>query len=197
LQSFLGALVICEKEQEDDVASILALIYRGIGDCYFNKGDYIEALEYFAKCVRMMQRMDLCDDIEMSEPYYFIGLIYQNIEKYDESMKSHSRALLIKEKHHGEGSKECASSDFQIAKVLLATHKYEECIARFLNHLETYYGGSGDSEEIADIYHPLGLAQGKLLEYEESTNSLKKGTFCIIFMVLVLISIRSEVSHRI
>ena len=75
---------------------------------------------------------------------------------------------------------EAASPDFQIAKVLLATHKYDECIARFLDHLEAYYEGTADSDEVADVYHPLGLAQGKLGKYRESASSLKKGKYCVL-----------------
>ena len=180
LQSFLNALRTCEKEQEDDVASILVSVYRGIGDCYYHTGHYSEALEHFAKCIRMMQRTD-CDEIEMAEPYYFIGLIYQKTEQYDEAIHSHSKALeIMKDQHGAVRDIEAASPDFQIAKVLLATHKYDECIARFLDHLEAYYEGTADSDEVADVYHPLGLAQGKLGKYRESASSLKKGKYCVL-----------------
>jgi len=174
LQSFIDALSICEQDDGDDVSSILIPVYRGIGDCYYKKEEYEEALENFAKCIRI-QKLELGDDcIEMTAPYNSIGLIYQKEQKYESAMSFHVKAHQINEKHHGKGSKECASSDFQIAKVLLATHKYEECIGRFRNHLEVCYEGSDDNKEVAEVYHLLGLAQSKVEEYEESVNSLNK-----------------------
>lgn len=113
LDSFLRALRICEEEDEGGEGGTLASIYRGIGDCYYNKGEYEQALEHFAKCLRIL-KMDLGDDcIEMAAPCHYIGLIYQKQEKYEQAMNFHSKALLIQENHHGKGSHECSSSDFQ------------------------------------------------------------------------------------
>ena len=175
LKSFLHALRICEHEEEDDdTDDMLATIYKGTGDCYYSKKKYDQALENFAKCIRL-HKLDLGDDcIEMAAPCESIGMIYQKKEKYHEALNFHSKALLIYEKHHGKGSKECAPSDFQVAKVLLASHKYEECIARLGNHLETFCEDSKCSKEVAEVYHPLGLAQMKLGAYDDSMVSLKK-----------------------
>ena len=174
LDAFRHALRIREQEFEDDDDDMLASIYRGIGYCHFNKGEYDQALDNFAKYIRI-QKMELGDDcIEMASPCESIGLIYQKKEKYEEAMHFHSKALLIYEKHHGRGSKKCASSDFQIAKVLLALHKYQECVACLRNHLEIFCEESDSNEEVAEVYHPLGLAQSKLGGYDEASTSLNK-----------------------
>ncbi|KAL7554747.1 hypothetical protein ACHAWF_018279 [Thalassiosira exigua] len=174
LHSFHEALHICEEEKGDDVTSILASIYRGIGDCHFSQGRYDEALDNFAKCIRMLRREFGDDCPDMVAPCDLIGLIYQKKEMYDKAMNFHSKALAIAEKQHGEESKECSPSDFQIARVLLSSEKYDECIERLNNHLKKYCKGSDDSEEVAEVYHPLGLAQSKVGKYEESLVSLNK-----------------------
>ena len=174
LDSFQNALHICEQEDEDDVGAILPSIYKGIGDCYYKKGKNDQALENFAKCIRI-QKMELGDDcIEMASVLDSIGEIYQKKEKYEEAKNFHTKSLLINERHHGKDSKECATPDFQIAKILLASQQYEECISRLCNHLEAFCDKTHDDEETAKVYHSLGLAHGKLEEYEQSISSLNK-----------------------
>ena len=176
LSSLLNALRIFEEaHKKDDEHNILvASLYQFIGDCYYNRGDYDKALENIVKCLQM-QKMEHGDDsIEMAAPCDFVGLIYQKKERYDEAMHFHLKALHIHEKYLGKESKECASSDFHIAQCLFGSHHYEECIARLRNHLGLFYDEYRNDEEVAKIYHPLGLAQYELGEFEESIHSLNK-----------------------
>jgi tetratricopeptide (TPR) repeat protein len=110
----------------------------------------------------------------MATPCDYIGLIYQKKGRYDESMNFHSKALHIHETCVGRGSKECASSHFYVAKCLLASHEYEECIIRIRNHLELFCGESCDDDELSNVYHTLGLAQNALGDHEESIGSLNR-----------------------
>jgi len=174
--SFCHALQICEQQQDgnNDVIILLTSIHKGLGDCYYSTEKHDLALENFAKCIRL-QKMELGDEcIEMAAPCNYIGLIYQKREKYDEAMNFHAKALSINETHHGKGSKECATSDFHIIDVLLNSLQYEECITHLRNHLEMYCDESRVDDDLAKVYHHLGLAQGKIGEYEQSITSLNK-----------------------
>ena len=174
--SFRQALQICEQQQDgnNDVRIILTSIHKGLGDCYYSTEKHDLALENFAKCIRL-QKMELGDEcIEMAAPCNYIGLIYQKREKYDEAMNFHAKALSINESHHGKGSKECATSDFHIIDVLLNSLQYEECITRLRNHLEMYCDESRVDDDLAKVYHHLGLAQDKIGEHEQSITSLNK-----------------------
>jgi tetratricopeptide (TPR) repeat protein len=153
---------------------MLAPIYRGIGDCYYNKGEYDRALENYARCLRILKKEMGDDCIHMAPICDYIGLIYQKKERYEEAMNFHSKALLVNENHYGKGTQKCARSDFQIAKVLLALHKYEESIARLQNHMKLFCNESHDCEEVGEVYHSLGLAQSKVGDYEVSISSLNK-----------------------
>ena len=177
LPFFLHALRFFVKEHEDndDVHNTLvASLYRGIGDCYFYTGEYDKALENFAKCIQTLKREHGDDWIEMAAPYDYIGLIYQKEESHDEAINFHSKALLIQENFHGRGSKECAASDFNIAKCLLASQNYEDCISRLRDHLELFCDEYYDDEELANVYHLLGLAQKEIGEHEDSMSTLNR-----------------------
>ena len=174
LDSFLHALRICEQEDDEAMNGMLAPIYRGIGDCYYNKGEYDRALENYARCLRILKKEMGDDCIHMAPICDYIGLIYQKKERYEEAMNFHSKALLVNENLYGKGTQKCARSDFQIAKVLLALHKYEESIARLQNHMKLFCNESHDCEEVGEVYHSLGLAQSKVGDYEVSISSLNK-----------------------
>ena len=57
---------------------------------------------------------------------------------------------------------------------MICTQQYEECISRLRNHLETFFDKTHDDEDTAKVYHSLGLAHGKVEEYEQSIASLNK-----------------------
>jgi len=174
LPLLLHALRVFEEENEEDVHTVVASIHQGIGDCYYYKCEYDRALESFAKCLQMHKLEHGDDCIEMASPCDCIGLIYQRKGRYDEAINFHSKALHIHETCHGRGSKECASSDFNVAKCLLASHEYEKCIIRIRNHLELFCDESCDDEELSNVYHTLGLAQNALGDHEESIGSLNR-----------------------
>ena len=173
LQSFLHALRICEQEEADDLSEMLASIHRGIADCYYSKGDESRAKDHFAHCLKELKNEFGDNCLEMAEPCHFIGLIYQKDERHEEAMNFHAKALAIYENHYGKGSKECAKSNFQVGKMFLALHKYEECVTQLVNHLETYCQET-EVKELVEVYHPLGLAQSKLELYGDSVTSLTK-----------------------
>ncbi len=163
-----------EHKKDDEHNTLIASLYQCIGNCYYNKGEYDKALENIAKCLQMLKMEYGDDSIEMAAPCDYAGLICQKKENYDEAVHFHSKALRIQEKFLGKESKECASSDFHIAQCLLGSHHYEECISRLRNHLGLFYEEYRDDEEVANVYHPLGLAQYELGEYEESIHSLNR-----------------------
>lgn len=174
LSLLLHALCILEDEEDDELSMLVAPLHQDIGDCYYNKGEYDKALDHIAKCLQI-QKLEHGDDcIEMATPCDHMGLIFQKKESYDEAIQFHSKALLIHKKYYGNRSKECASSDFHIAKCLLNSHHYEECISRLRNHLDSFYDESLDNEEVANVYHPLGLAQYELGQYDHSICSFTR-----------------------
>jgi tetratricopeptide (TPR) repeat protein len=174
LDSFCIALSICEKVV-DDVEHLLLPIYKGLGDCYFSQEEYDKALDNFAFCLKI-QKTELGDDsIEMATTCNIIGLIYQKKEKPLESINFHIKALQIYEKHRDKGSKECIFSHIQLSKALLASGQCDNSISRLRECLAVYSkDGDENREEIAAVYHQLGIAQNKLVEYEEAIDSLNK-----------------------
>ena len=174
LNAFLDALDICE-DGHDDIEDILLSVHKGLGDCYYQKEEYDLSLQNFAECLKI-QKTDCGDDsIELAATCGSIGMIYLKQEKYTESIDFHTKALQIYEQHHGKGSKESVSSSLHIAKVLLALEKYDLCIELLKDCLKAYCkDGDEDKEEVAAMYHELGIAHKEVEDYEESITSLKK-----------------------
>lgn len=168
---FQSALHVYRREEKNSVG-MLASLYESIADCYYKERKLGHALENFANCIRMFTTKMGDDCILLSAPYVCVGLIYQMENKYEKAIHFHSKSLHISQSHSGKGSKESASSNFQIAEVLLASHQYDECITRLENHLKFFCDKSLKNEVAARVCHRLGIAQSRLGEFELSITSL-------------------------
>jgi tetratricopeptide (TPR) repeat protein len=177
IDSFTDALYVCEEaDGEDEHEGLLVTVYKGLGDCYFHTGELDLALESFISCVKMQKVVFGDDCIEMAATCECIGLVYEKKNKHEEAMQFYNKALALFEQHLGKSSSECLGTHMKISNALLSESKYEDAIhnLRECAQLYTKERRGGKSEEVAMIYHQLGMAQGKIGNHEDAIGSLNK-----------------------
>lgn len=133
------------------------------------------AMEWFLKHIRVLKIHRGEDCLEMAEPCFSVGLIYEKMDKFEEALNFMSKALMLFEKFHGKGSKDCQGCELQIAKVLLALEKYDESLAKFKCYLSQYHKDqSEETADVADAFHRMGQALQGLDKCDEARMFLKK-----------------------
>ena len=138
---------------------------------YFRKEQFSVAMEWFLKHIRELKIHRGEDCLEMAEPCFSVGLIYEKMDKFEEAHSFMSKALTLFEK----GSKDCQRCELQIAKVLLALEKYEESLAKFKSYLSQYHKDqSEETADAADALQGMGQALQGLDKCEEARTFLKK-----------------------
>lgn len=65
--------------------------YNGLGMSYFRQGDYAEALQINLKALNLVDSLDL--NIRTGSIYGVIGIIYQNLNKYEEAYQNYEKAI--------------------------------------------------------------------------------------------------------
>ena len=175
LRSYQESLRHCSNlEEEEEIDSLLMLVYKGLAECYYENGHFDKALDSYIECLKI-QKIELEDNSnEIAGTCNRIGLIYQKGEEFETALSFHSKALEIIEGNFGKGSKECATSDLEIARIHLLTEQYEEALKRSQDHLDTYCDDVGASENVAAAYELLGVAQRNLGQNNASITSLNK-----------------------
>ena len=142
---------------------------------YFQKEEFSVAMEWCLKHIHVLKihRGEEC--LEMAEPCFSVGLIYEKMDKFEEALDFTSKALTLFEKFHGKGSKDCQGCELQVAKVLLALEKHEESVAKFKCYLSQYHKDqSEETADVADAFHGMGQALQGLDKCDEARTFLKK-----------------------
>lgn len=142
---------------------------------YFQKEEFSVAMEWFLKNINVLKIHRGEDCLEMAEPCFSVGLIYEKMDKFEEALDFTSKALTLFEKFHGKGSKDCQGCELQVAKVLLALEKHEESVAKFKCYLSQYHKDqSEETADVADAFHGMGQALQGLDKCDEARTFLKK-----------------------
>jgi len=160
---------------------------KGIGNAYHSmgiinyfKGDYLPALEYHAKALKI--RLELDDKKDIASSYNHFGINYNRMGNYPEALKNHLSALKIREEI---GNKEgIATSYNNIGNIYENRGDYEEALVNHLAALKIREE-IGNRKEISMSYLNVGVIY---FRKGEESKALKN--------YLVALNIKSEIGDK-
>lgn len=152
----------------------LALKYSNLSKSSFNRGEYLLALDYDTKALKLFQTLN--NNVESGKIYCHIAEIHFKISDYDNSLKNYLEALRLFENEKKLDLLNKTKKDIGDLYV-----KLEQCDQAFnqLNQVKDFYLQNKNKfkKELPDIFQSIGIAFGScgsldsaLFYFQESLN---------------------------
>lgn len=170
-------------------------LYRFIGDAYFQKGNYSEAIPYLEKFIRETRLSDRNDKYELAYSYYQTGATDQATKLFNEvvgrsDILTQNAYYMLGSCYLQAGDKKKAQMAFSAAaKMSFDPEVQEEALFNFaklayensyspfgegIDALHNYIRTYPNSEHVSEAYDYLISAYMRLKNYQAALNSLEK-----------------------
>lgn len=170
-------------------------LYRFIGDAYFQKGNYSEAIPYLEKFIRNTKLSDRNDKYELAYSYYQTGAFDQATKLFNEvvgrsDILTQNAYFMLGSCYLRAGDKKKAQMAFSAAAGMthdpgvqeealfnFAKLAYENSYAPFgegIDALHNYIQRYPNSENVSEAYDYLISAYMRLKNYQAAISSLEK-----------------------
>lgn len=110
--------------KEHALAPQLAAIYGNLGNVYFDKLDYEQALQYHLKSLRI--DTGLGNEQGMGNTFHNLAMIYRVEKQYDKALDYYNRSLAIDLKNGNQGNIAISYSD--LARLFIAKGNFQEAL---------------------------------------------------------------------
>lgn len=170
-------------------------LYRFIGDAYFQRGSYEEAIPYLEKFISGTRLSDRNDKYELAFSYYQTGATSQAVRLFNEvvgrsDILTQNAYFMLGSCYLKEGDKKKAQMAFSAASGMsydpavqeealfnFAKLAYENSYAPFgegIEALHTYISSYPNSDNVSEAYDYLISAFMRLKNYQAALTSLEK-----------------------
>ncbi|ETO22488.1 hypothetical protein RFI_14710 [Reticulomyxa filosa] len=158
--------------------SYVAISYNLIGNTYFEKSEYNEAIEYYQKALKIISEIH-CPFV--AQLYHNLGDSFNHSKQYNKAIECFEDALKIRIKLHGSNHDDVGDLYSNLGNVYYSKGKYEEsieCHERALKIRLQICGGM--DSDVAHTYSDLGFAyenielHDKAIECYENALKIKK-----------------------
>jgi len=157
-----------DRKEQDPVSFCME-----VGQKYFEREKYIEAIPYFKKCIEVLSNKKNQETLQ-SECFFYIGESYLAINKYEEALEKYEHSLSLLE----NCEQKCQMLLIKVNERLALAYDFQERPKLALNHFvkalelkqqvshENNISVADTLTNIASIYFKLGNSK-KLEEYYE------------------------------
>lgn len=153
---------ILSKNQDDISQKFLVVSYNNIGKLYRNLGDYIKAIQYYYKALKIIENNDILQ-LYQQPIYNNIGIAYEAMKDYPNALAYYQKSILLEK-------------DIILYNSLATTHqninKYDTAytyIQKALQLIKT----NPSSENLELIYSTLGWNYFKQKNYTAALDTLQ------------------------
>jgi len=199
LKEWIGEAMVetaktAESNAEDVVRNVdLAILYNGIGGVYNEKGDYEEALEYYMKCLKIIQEVYGSNHPKKAFIYNNIGNVYNKKNEKDQALECFEESLLIRKKAFGPDHHITADIYNNIGNVYIDKRDYNKALEYFGKCLPICAKANrANSPETALVYYNIGVAYRKKGDYNNALDYFLK---CLPIREEVYGADNSETAH--
>jgi signal transduction histidine kinase/Tfp pilus assembly protein PilF len=170
LVNFLQSEEICKNSSDKIDKRVLAQTYYGIGVLYYyDPEDYQEARKYFERHLKL--GLEIEDNIIITSDYYTIGVMYQNLGKYEKAKQYFADCLTLSEKIgliYNE-----ANALEGLGDVHFGQENYDEALKKYEKSHELFLE-TRNKFQVAEIKRRLGKLYDKMGERENKIEYYKK-----------------------
>jgi len=138
----------------------MALAYNSIGDNYLTRSNFLQALDYYFRAVKLNE--ELHSEPGLARNYNHIGVICKHQKKYLAALDYYSKALHINRKYGNQDG--VALNLSNIGNIYCFQGNYDSALANDLGSL-AIYTATGDSAGIGHVLGNIGLVYKNKRDY--------------------------------
>lgn len=172
LSFFQRALRIASSSGQS-VRDRLGSAYLNIGGVYEEKGNYLEAQQYFRKALAIFLSENE-KSMDVATCYNCLGSSLVHIENYDLALEYLGKALEIRLSLEGDQGLEAALSYNNIGSVHSLLGHYSEAIDCFRKALDIRLKYGDETETVAGSYHNIGSLMSRQGDYAKALEYFEK-----------------------
>lgn len=150
-------------------------IYNNLGSAYYNKGEYVKAIDYYQKALVIDKKYHGEEHPKIAIRYSNLGSAYNSKGEYDKAIEYYQKALAIDKKFYGEEHPEIATRYNNLGSAYVSKGEYDKAIEYFEKALtidKKYHGE--EHPDIAIDYNNLGAAYNSKGEYDKAIAYFQK-----------------------
>jgi tetratricopeptide (TPR) repeat protein len=173
IQNYIDRLVDLKEEP------YIIEIFLSLGKAFSKIGNSIKAIEIFQKAIVLYEKLKTFNtkpiQLKVCEIYNLLGMEYDKIKLYEESLDSFQKTLKIRKKTLGPDHLKTAGAYNNVAialdkmnKLVDAIENWKQCMAIRIKKLPS------DDIKIANSFYNLSIILFKMKDYDESIKYMKK-----------------------
>ena len=177
VEHFVRILIDDPHAMKDETANlILGGLLHSLGNHYYEKKDYEQALNHFKSSLKVYLRVLSEDDIRLTPTYNNMGSVLHRQGLNEQALEYHRKAYEIQKKSKNPDMDSVAAYLGNIASVLVKLARHSEA-ARYYEldlQIKQRLHPKNDHAELAIAYHNLGGAQYRSKQYSEALQNYEK-----------------------
>jgi Tfp pilus assembly protein PilF len=146
-----------------------ANIYHLLGYVKDNQGEYAEAIMFYEKSIKILEKILSPTDQDLAASYNNIGLVYWKMGDYSKALSSFEKALEIYQKTLPPNHPSSASSYNNIGSVYWKMGDYSKALSYYEKTLEIRQNTLPPNHpDLATTYNNIGSAYSKMGDYPKA-----------------------------
>ena len=174
IEYYLESAGILEGLQNGNV-DLLCTIYDNLANCFLEKDQCEEAMEYALKNYSLRGQMFLEDSAEMADSHMMLGKCHYALGEVEEALELYRKALPVFLRNYGSKERIVLATYSNMASCYLDLSNYEEaekCLLKTLEMQKLILGE--DHVEISTTYNKLGFLYVETGRMDEAIAHYKK-----------------------
>lgn len=175
LDEFNKVMEMYEHLPEDKKYVLSAPVIMGIGNVYYSKYQYRDALKHFKEALDINTSHFGENHPNVAYSYMSLGNLYRNMGSYSNAQENYDRASTLLVKYFGENHPSVATSYIGKADLYCNTRQYDLALQYYLKAQTIYEQFLKNTDpRFGDIYMGLGEINKGQREYDQAIENYKK-----------------------
>ncbi len=171
---FFNDLLAQYQQQWSTDYPALGEFYYNVGNAYYFRSQYVDALEYFSLSQKVYEKFADSNNLSLATTYWHLGMVYGHLAQMHKSLEFQQKCLAINLNVFGENHWRTAAAYNLIALVYYHLGEYEIAL-QYYDKIKAIYQHDIEHIDYPSLYANLGLVHYGMKEYEQALYYLKKG----------------------